>query len=151
MSQTASVPPEPTTGSLKTLFQDLRRETSELLRKEVELARTEVSERASRLGGDVARLAVGGFIAYAGLLVLFFGLGDLVAALLERGGMDEETALWIGRIAVGLVVALIGWLMFARAKKAMKSDGLVPEQTLRSMRENKQWMQTKLQHSHEPI
>ncbi len=138
-------------GSVKSLFQELRTEGALLIQKEAELAKAELSEKISSLGSHAMRITIGGAIAYAGLIVVLFALGDLARALLINAGMDANVASWVGRLAVGIVVALIGWMMFARAKKAVKSDSLVPEQTLRTLRENKQWMQNKLQHSHEPI
>lgn len=143
--------PEPETGSLRTLLNDLRVEVLELMQKEAELARAELREKASALGSHVTRFSLGGAIAYAGLIVLLFGLGDLVAMLLLNAGVDPAMAQWIGRLGVGLLVAIIGWVMFAQAKKAMSSGDLVPEKTLRSLRESKQWMQDKFQHSHESI
>lgn len=150
-STTPSATGDAIPGSVKSLLQELRSEGALLVQKEAELAKAELSEKVSALGTHVAKIGVGGAIAYAGLIVALFGLGDLVASLLVNAGVDATAALWIGRLSVGLIVALIGWIMFARAKKAVKSDALVPEQTLRSLRENKQWMQNKLQHSHESI
>lgn len=144
-------PEESASGSIKTLLQELRAEGALLVQKEAELAKAELAEKASSLGTHVTRISIGGAIAYAGMIVALFGLGDLARALLINAGMDANAAGWVGRLGVGLIVALVGWMMFARAKKAVKTDSLVPEQTLRTLRENKQWMQTKLQHSHEPI
>lgn len=138
-------------GSIKDLLQELRSEGSLLIQKEAELAKAELGEKISALGTHAARISRGGAIAYAGLIVALFGLGDLLASLLLNAGLDATMALWIGRVSVGLVVAAIGWAMYAQARKAAKSDSLVPEQTLRTLRENKQWMQRKLQHSHESI
>lgn len=135
--------------TLTGLLQDLRDETTTLLRQEVALAKAELSEKASRLGAHAMQLAIGGFVAYAGLIVLLFGLGDLLASVFINAGMDAHLAMWLAPALVGLIVALIGYLMLARAKKAMAADNLTPEQTLESLRQNKAWAQTKLRHSHE--
>ena len=52
--------------SLGELFSELSRDTAELVRKEVQLARTEMTARASKVGRHVVFIAIGGFIAYAG-------------------------------------------------------------------------------------
>ncbi len=140
-----------TGGTIKSLLQDLRSETTQLLQKEAQLARTELAEKAARMGSHVARIGIGGFVAWAGLIVLLIGLGDLAAVLLAQAGVDAGAARWIGRVGVGLIVAVIGWIMYAQARRAVRSDSLVPEQTLQSVRENQKWMQSKLQHSHEAI
>lgn len=151
MNESASTSGAPGSSTLKSLLFDLRAESTHLLQKEVELAKAELSEKASAFGRHAMQVAIAGAVAYAGLIVLLFGLGDLIVLALTRAGVDGSVATWLGPTLIGVVVALIGWLMLNRARKAMKTDDLVPEQTLQSMRENKEWMQQKLQHSHEPI
>ena len=142
--------PGTSTNSLAALLKDLREESMTLLRQEVELAKTELNEKTSRVGKGAVKLAIGGFIAYAGLIILLFGLGDLAAIGLVKAGLDADVAVWLGPVLIGLIVALIGWAMVSKAKKAFTANTLVPEETLQSLRENKQWAQTKIQHSHEP-
>lgn len=138
---------DPNLPTLPTLLRDLRDETTTLFRQEVALAKAELKENTSRLGSHVAQIAIGGFVAYAGVIVLLIGLGLLISSLLIRAGMDRELAQWLAPAAVGLIVALIGWGMVSRAKSAMTSDDVVPKRTLETMRENKDWAQSKLQHS----
>lgn len=134
-------------NSLPTLLRELRDETTTLLRQEVALAKAELKENASQLGSHVTQVAIGGFVAYAGVIVLLIGLGLLISALLVRAGLDPDLAQWLAPTAVGIVVALIGWMMVSRAKRAMAHDDLAPKQTIQTMRENKDWAQGKLQHT----
>lgn len=134
-------------NSIPTLLKELRDETTTLLRQEVALARTELKENTSKIAGHAAQIAVGGFVAYAGAIVLLIGIGHLLGALLERMGLDAAVATWLAPMIVGLAVALIGWGMLAKAKKAIAHDDLVPRRTLDSLRTNKQWAQSKLQPS----
>lgn len=140
-----SDPSQPNT--LPTLLRDLRDETTTLLRQEVALAKAELKENASRMGSHAAHIAIGGFVSYAGVIVLLIGLGLLISSLLVRAGMDSDLAQWLAPTAVGATVALIGWSMISKAKKAMSHDSLTPRQTMETMRENKDWAQSKLQHS----
>ncbi len=64
--------------SLGELFKDLSHETSTLVRQEVALAKTELTQTATEVGKDVAFLAVGGAVAYAGLLAI---LAAIILAL----------------------------------------------------------------------
>ncbi len=140
--------PDPSApNTLPTLLRDLRDETTTLLRQEVALAKAELKENASRMGGHAAHIAIGGFVSYAGVIVLLIGLGLLISSLLVRAGMDSDLAQWLAPTVVGAIVALIGWSMISKAKKAMSHDTLAPRQTLETMRENKDWAQSKLQHS----
>src|SRR6478672_2016197 len=100
--------PEPShPNSIPNLLRDLRDETTTLLRQEANLAKAEMREHVSRLGGHAAHLAVGGFVAYAGIIVLLIGIGHLLGAVLVRAGMDPELAQWLAPTVIGLIVALI--------------------------------------------
>jgi hypothetical protein len=66
--------------SLGDLFSELTHEITTLLRQEVTLAKTELSQKAAHVGRDVGFLLAGGAVAYAGLLALvaalIIGLGQ---------------------------------------------------------------------------
>ena len=137
----------PPAHSVPALLRELRDETTTLLRQEVALAKTELKENASRVGSHAAHIAIGGFVAYAGIIVLLIGIGHLLGALLVRAGMSEQVAQWLAPAVIGLVVTLIGWAMLAKAKSALAHDELAPRQTIDSLRDNKQWAGQKLHHS----
>ncbi len=139
--------PTSQSNSIPNLLRDLRDETTTLFRQEMALAKTELKDNASRMGSNIAKLAVGGFVAYAGVIVLLIGLGHLTGVLLVRAGLDVGIATWLAPTAVGLIVALIGWMMFARAKHAMANTDLKPHQTIESLRTSKEWAQSKLHQS----
>jgi xanthine/uracil permease len=134
-------------NSIPSLLRDLRDETTTLLRQEVALAKTEMKENVSRMTSHAVHIAVGGFVAYAGIIVMLIGIGHLLGALLIRAGLDEQVAQWLAPSIVGLVVAIIGWMMLSKAKNAMAHEDIAPRQTIDSLRENKQWAQSKLHHT----
>jgi len=123
--------PEPT---ITQLVSDLRQETSELFRKEVELARLDISTAVGRLVAGVSTLAVGGAIAFAGLVVLLasaaFGL-DLV--------LHQP---WLSTLIVGAAAVVIGAICFAVAKTQLVH--LTPERSLHSLRQDTQLVQEHL-------
>jgi hypothetical protein len=133
--------------TLPTLLRDLRDETSTLLRQEVALAKAELKENATKMTSHAVQIAIGGFVSYAGVIVLLIGIGLLLSSLLVKAGMDPALAQWLAPAVVGLIVALVGAGMMARAKKAMTHDDLAPKQMIESMRANKDWAQSKLQHT----
>lgn len=137
------------TSTIGGLLHELRDETTTLLRQEVALAKAELSEKAKSLTGHAVQMAIGGAIAYAGLIVLLFGFADLISVALNRAGASPDVAAWLGPALVGLVIALIGYFMLSRARKAMAADTFVPERTIDSLRQNKTWAQSKLRQSHE--
>jgi hypothetical protein len=134
--------PQPT--SIPVLLRELRDETTTLLRQEVALAKTELKENAGRMGGHAVQIAIGAFVAYAGVIVLLIGLGQLIGVALVRAGADPDLAPWLASAGVGLLVALIGGIMLTRAKHAIAHDPLAPRETVASLRANKQWVQSTL-------
>ena len=117
--------------SLGDLFGDLARDMGTLVSQEVTLARTEITETASRVGKDVAMLAVGGFVAYAGLLAIVAAIIVLIA--------DRGVPLWLSALIVGAIVAGIGYVLVQRGITALKHQDLTPRQTIASLKEDTQW------------
>jgi hypothetical protein len=60
--------------SIGELFAELSRETSVLVRKEVELATTEMTAKLRTAGTQAGVVAAGGALVHAGLLVLLAGI-----------------------------------------------------------------------------
>jgi len=139
--------PTPNPHSIPSLLRELRDETVNLFRQEVSLAKAEIKENVSRLESHVAQVAVGAFLAYAGLIVFCIGLGYLLSAVLVRAGLDEPVARWLGPSIIGVIVAIIGWAMLAKARRNISQDDIVPQKTVETLRDDKQWSQSKLPHS----
>ena len=116
--------------SLGELFAELAQETSTLVRQEMNLAKTEMSQKASRAGKHVGALAAGGAVAYAGLLAILAGLIVL---------LDEVMPLWLSAFLVGVVVALVGYLLVRRGLDALKREDLAPRETIETLKEDKEW------------
>jgi uncharacterized membrane protein len=116
--------------SLGELFSELTRETSTLVRQEVELAKTELSQKATAAGKDVGILGAGGAVAYAGFLALIAGV---IAAL------DIFLPLWLAAIIVGLVVIGIGYMLVQRGRDGLKRADLMPRQTIATLKEDTEW------------
>ncbi len=130
--------------SLVDLVKELRDEGVLLLRQEVELAKTEATEKATEVGGHVAKLAVGGVIACAGMLVLLAAVSILAMLGLQAAGVGQNTSMWLGPALVGLIVSGIGAALLMKAKRNLAQTSMVPRETVASLKENKEWTQTKL-------
>ena len=116
--------------SLGELFSELAQKTTTLVRHEVNLAKTEMTEKASRAGKHVGFLAAGGAVAYAGLLAILAGVIILLNAVMP---------LWVAALVVGLVVAVVGYLLVRRGLDALKREDFVPRQTMETLKEDQQW------------
>lgn len=113
--------------SLGDLFGELSRETSTLVRQEVALAKTEMTQTASEVGKDIGFLLVGGAVAYAGVLVLLSALVLVLAIVLPA---------WIAALIVGIVVAGIGYALVQRGLTALKSTSIMPQQTIETLKDD---------------
>jgi hypothetical protein len=137
----------PQPHSIPALLRELRDEASDLLGKQVTLAKVEMKEEVTRMGNHVVKIAVGGVITFVGTIVLLIGLGQLLGVLFEAAGLSDDTAQWLGPVIVGLIVAVIGWALLAKAKKALADDSIVPRKTIQTLKADKEWAQSKLQPS----
>lgn len=116
--------------SLGELFGDLSRETTALVRHEVDLAKTELTRKGAKVGKDVGFLAVGGAIAYAGFLAILAALIIALAAFIPA---------WLSALLVGLVVAGVGYFLIQRGLAALKKEDLAPKQTIQTLKEDTEW------------
>ena len=122
--------------SLGELFAELAADMGTLVRKEVELARTEMTQKASRVGKDVGFLAVGGAVAYAGLLAI---VAAIIIGLATLG-----LQWWLAALIVGLVVAGIGYFLVQKGLDALKREDIAPRQTIETLQEDKEWAKEQL-------
>jgi hypothetical protein len=123
--------------SLFGLIRELREEIKTFIKQETQLAKAEISEKLSCFGRNAIGLGIGGFVAYAGLIVLLAGLGSLLAYAFENAGMERSMANFLGLGIVGLVVALVGFAFIMKALHAFKGASLAPEKALHTLKELK--------------
>ena len=131
--------------TIGSLLRELFDEARDLFRQEVALAKTEASEKASVLGRNVAFIAAGGLVVFAGALFILAALSVLLAWILQNAGMNEGTAMWLGPLIVGLAVAIVGYILVNKGIKTLKDGSLKPERTIQSIKEDKEWTQQRLQ------
>ena len=117
--------------SVTRLFSDLVDHLVRLIRQEVTLATAEISEKVGRLGAGAGLVAAGALLAYAALLCF------LAAAVLALG---KVVSLWLAALIVGAVVVLIGAGLAWYGKRRIRMDQLVPERTLRTLRDDRDWV-----------
>ena len=130
--------------SLGQILKDLSNETSTLLRQEVELAKTEMSEKASRVGTNLGSLAVGGAVTFLGALALLAAVISGLTSLLDQL-MDLNVAVWLAPLLVGIALAVIGYGLVKKALDTLKRESLTPRKTTESLQENKEWLKSKVQ------
>lgn len=114
------------------LVKDLSEQASTLVRQEVQLAKTEMAEKAKSAGIGAAALAAA---AVAGLLALGTFTAFLVVAL------EAAMPLWLAALCMALLWALVGGglALFGRAKLG-EAGGPVPEKTVETVKEDIEWL-----------
>lgn len=115
---------------LSVLLHDLINEIKVLIKQEMRLLTVEMSQKASKAGKDVAFIAVGGAIAYAGLLVTL-SAAVLALALVLPG--------WASALLVGLAALGGGYVLIQKGLNDLKTIKPLPDYTIESLKETKQW------------
>ncbi|MGQ4273357.1 phage holin family protein [Terrihabitans sp. B22-R8] len=107
--------------SLPGLVADLFGQSSTLFRKEVELAKAELSEKVTQ-----------GFIGIGmliGAAVLFISALNVLLAAAVTGLTEAGLAPWLASIIVGVAVAVVGYILLNRGTAALQTSNLVPRKT----------------------
>jgi xanthine/uracil permease len=117
--------------SLGDLFSDLSRETTTLVRQEVQLAKAELTQSATEAARGIGMLVAGGAVAYAGLLFLLLAI--------VYGLIDAGWDAWLSALVVGLVVVAIGAILVLRARESLKPANLAPQKTVETLKEDAAW------------
>lgn len=105
---------------------DLMKEFSSLLRREVRLARTEVSDKVTMAGVGVGLIMVGAGISVAALVVL---LEAGVDAMVNRAGFEP----WQAAVILGVAALIIAALFFAIGIYRLKAQNLAPRKTVEQL------------------
>jgi drug/metabolite transporter (DMT)-like permease len=117
--------------SLADLFTQLSQDTGTLVRKEIELARTEMSANLKIAGAHAATVAAGGALAYAGLLAL---IAAMVIGL-SRMGVTP----WLSALIVGLLTIGVGYLLVNRGLANLRRTSVAPTNAIETMKETARW------------
>jgi hypothetical protein len=114
--------------TLLDLVHRLTAQLSTLFHQEVKLAASEISGTLTGLFLNLASVATGGAVLYAGFLLL------LLAAV---AGLANVVPLWLASLAVGSMVTAVGATLVLLGKQKLKSSELAPTHSAASLRQDK--------------
>ena len=145
MAESYSEPAEdPEQPSLRQILQSLVADTRQLVRDEIDLARTELKENARRAMRAAIVLAVGAtmvlFACVALMMAVTFGLA---AALTPATGRDA--ALWLSPLIMCVVAAGAGALLIRGAIARLNARLLTPTRAIESARDTAKSLMDRLQ------
>lgn len=119
--------------SVGTLVSSIVADVQDLARQEIALARTEIKEEINTAKDAGIKLGIaGGVLAIGGLFLLItlaLGLADLL-----------NWPSWAGFAIVGVVLSVIGGVLFMSGQKSAKEVKPMPEKTIETMKENVEWI-----------
>jgi uncharacterized membrane protein YqjE len=119
------------------LMGQLARETTMLVRQELELAKAEMREKGKEAG-------VGAGMLGGGAVAALLALGSLTAfAILVLSTFLPE---WAAALVVTIVWGVVAAVLAMRGKERVQEVGApVPEQAIESTKEDVQWAKTRMQ------
>lgn len=118
--------------SVGSLVGRLTGDLSTLMRQELDLAKAELRGEAKKAGAAAGMLAAAGV---AGLLFL------IMASLTLTWLLDKIMYLWLAALIVTLLWGIAAAVLGLSGKKKMAQVNPKPEQTIETLKEDKQWVQ----------
>jgi uncharacterized membrane protein YqjE len=123
--------------SVPELVKDLTRDISELVRQEIELARTEMTEKGKKAGLGVSMF---GGAAVLGMAVVGGSMATIIILL------DLIMPLWLASLITTILYAGAAGLLALRGRDELRETGApVPERAKDSIKEDIQWAKTRAQ------
>jgi predicted butyrate kinase (DUF1464 family) len=132
MSSISPQPPESRKqdSSVPELLSEVTSDVQTLFRQEIELAKAEIREEATKAGKAAGMFGGAGFAGY--MVAVFLSLAAMFAL---ANVMDTG---WAALLVTG-VWAAIGGVLFALGRSRMRSVSPKPEQTVQTLKEDAQW------------
>lgn len=124
----------PDSRGLASLLKDLAEGSGELVRQELRLARVEARDLARGLGIGTVQVAFGAVFLLLGALALIAGL------ILLAGDQWLRDRYWLAALIVTAVAGAVGALFARRGLALLSPNALVPDQTVATLQEDKEWL-----------
>jgi hypothetical protein len=117
-------------ASVSHLVSDVSRDVSTLVRQEIELAKAELREEATKAGKSIGMFAGAGG---AGYFTVLFGLFAAVF------GLAEVMATALAALIVTVILLLVTIALALRGRSAARSVHPAPTRTVQTLKEDVQW------------
>jgi Putative Actinobacterial Holin-X, holin superfamily III len=118
-------------SSIGELIGNISNDLSQLFRQEVELAKVEIRQEATKAGKAAGMLGVAGFAGYLAIVLLSFAAVFGLANVMDAG--------WAALI-VAVVWAVVGGVLFVAGRNRLKTVDPVPHRTVDTLKEDAQWL-----------
>jgi hypothetical protein len=129
--------------SIGQLLKELSTDGRTLVRQEVELAKAELNQKLQVYTANLAGMAVGGALLLVALMAVASAVIYGLIVLFDQF-LPFDIAVWLAPLLLGAVMGAIGWSRISRSKQALASESVVPRRTIATLREDKDWVQSKV-------
>ncbi len=129
-------PPDRDERPLSELVSDVTSQLQALMRKEVELARTEIKEELSKAAKGAAAFAVAGVVGFLAAIALVFA---------AAWGLSEIVPEGVAFLIVGVLLLAVAGILFTQGRKKIAEVSPVPERTVETVKEDVQTAKDSLQ------
>lgn len=119
------------------LIDRVKEEIHNFIQHEIELAKTEMSEKLAHFSRNGVYIAIGAMTAYAALILLLLSLCFLAASGFEKLGLSTGISLFLGFLSLAIVVGGAGAFLVVKAIAALKKASLAPQKTMQTLAEIK--------------
>jgi uncharacterized membrane protein YqjE len=117
--------------SVGELIGNISNDLSTLFRQEVELAKVELKQEASKAGKAAGMLGAAGYAGHLMLVLLSFALVFALGNVMDYG--------WAALI-VGAIWGIVAAILFVNGRKKLKTVDPVPHRTVDTIKEDAQWL-----------
>jgi uncharacterized membrane protein YqjE len=115
---------------LGTVVGEIVADLQDIVRGEVQLAKTELKEDATSAGRGIGFIAGGAIVLLVGFTFLMLGVTYL---------LNKAMQMWIAAGIVGIVLLIVGALVAMAGKNQLSASNLAPNQTIASLKEDQEW------------
>lgn len=112
------------------LISEITDDISQLMRQELQLAKAEIKEEATKAGKGAAMYGGAGFAAYMTIVLLSF------AAVF---GIGSAIGLAWGALSIAVLWAVVGAVLYLRGRTQMRNVDAKPRRTVETLKEDAEW------------
>jgi integral membrane sensor domain MASE1 len=117
--------------SIGDLLSNLAVQSKDLVRDEIALAGREFSEKRKNIRPVLIVLAIGAFLAMLTPAILCAAIVLVISQYISA---------WLSAAIIGIILGVIALMMITISVRRLKQINFRPEQTIKSLEENKEWL-----------
>lgn len=118
--------------SLGELVSDLSQQTAELIRREMQLAKAELSENLSDAGRHATMIGAAAVFGLAAVMAVTAGIALLL--------IDLGVPPWLAAVITAALMGLTAFGLAQSGISALRKKSIAPVETIQSLKETAQWL-----------